>query len=239
MRLQKYLAACGVGSRRKCEEYIQQGRVSVNGETVTVLGTKIKGGDIVCLDNKEVKSEERLVYYLLNKPVGYVTTVKDEKNRPTVLDLFQGIDERIFPIGRLDYNTSGLLLLTNDGELTYALTHPKHEVDKIYRVKIKGQIEEKTLDRLRKGVIISGRKTAPAIVQVITAGPQNTVLSMTIHEGRNRQIRKMCEAVGHSVMKLTRVAIGEMTLEDLQVGKYRKLTANEVRYLKKAGGLDV
>ena len=222
MRLQKYLAACGVGSRRKCEEYIQQGRVSVNGETVTVLGTKIKGGDIVCLDNKEVKSEERLVYYLLNKPVGYVTTVKDEKNRPTVLDLFQGIDERIFPIGRLDYNTSGLLLLTNDGELTYALTHPKHEVDKIYRVKIKGQIEEKTLDRLRKGVIISGRKTAPAIVQVITAGPQNTVLSMTIHEGRNRQIRKMCEAVGHSVMKLTRVAIGEMTLEDLQVGKYRK-----------------
>lgn len=238
MRLQKYLANSGVASRRKCEEYITQGRITVNGIVVTELGTKVNEEDTVTFDHKTVKPEEQYIYYILNKPVGYVTTAKDEKDRPIVLDLLEDIETRIFPVGRLDYNTSGLLILTNDGELTYALTHPKHDVNKTYHVKVKGRVDEQALIELRTGVVIDDKKTAPAIAKAVTFNATTTVLSITIHEGRNRQIRKMCDAVGYEVLKLERVAIGEITLKGLPIGEYRKLTKDEISYLKKIGGID-
>lgn len=239
MRLQKYLANCGVASRRKCEEYILEGRVKVNGSVITELGTQVSSDDEVMWDEKRIHYEEDYVYYLLNKPIGYVTTVKDEKDRPTVLEFFKDIDKRIFPVGRLDYYTSGLLILTNDGELTYALTHPKHAVNKTYHVKIEGNIGEEAIEKLRKGILIEGKKTAPAKVEVIKKYPNTTQLALTIHEGRNRQIRKMCEAVGHPVQQLQRISIGELVQGRLKPGQYRKLTEKEIHYLKQIGGIHV
>jgi len=239
MRLQKYLASSGVASRRKCEEYIQEGRISVNGNTITQLGTQVSDEDIVTYDHQIVRCNAQYVYYILNKPVGYVTTVKDEKDRPTVLDLMREIPTRIFPVGRLDYNTSGLLMLTNDGELTYALTHPKHDVNKTYQVKVKGRVSDAAIENLESGIFIEGRKTAPARVDIIQINDVTTTLSIIIHEGRNRQIRKMCDAIEHEVLRLSRTAIGDMRLEGLSPGKYRKLTEREIVYLKKIGGIDV
>jgi 23S rRNA pseudouridine2605 synthase len=239
MRLQKYLAGCGVASRRTCEEYILQGKVMVNGTVIRELGTKVTEEDVIVYDNQIISLEKTYAYYVLNKPVGYITTVKDEKNRPTVLDIMEEIEERIFPVGRLDYNTSGLIILTNDGALTYALTHPKHQVDKTYHVKVKGRVDNVSIEKLQTGVVIDGRKTAPALVKVLEKREAATKLSITIHEGRNRQIRKMCEAIGHNVIKLTRDSIGEITLEGLPLGKYRELTKKEVAYLKKVGGIDL
>lgn len=239
MRLQKYLAGCGVASRRTCEEYILQGKVMVNGTVIRELGTKVTEEDVIVYDNQIISLEKTYAYYVLNKPVGYITTVKDEKNRPTVLDIMEEIEERIFPVGRLDYNTSGLIILTNDGALTYALTHPKHQVDKTYHVKVKGRVDNVSIEKLQTGVVIDGRKTAPALVKVLEKREVATKLSITIHEGRNRQIRKMCEAIGHNVIKLTRDSIGEITLEGLPLGKYRELTKKEVAYLKKVGGIDL
>ncbi len=239
MRLQKYLASCGVASRRKCEEYILQGRVRINGRVITELGTQVSAGDLITYEDKVITYEQSYVYYALNKPVGYVTTAKDEKNRPTVLDFFKDTDKRIFPVGRLDYNTSGLLILTNDGALTYALTHPKHHVNKTYDVKVSGKVQAQSIDQLRKGVVIEGKKTAPAVVKITEKNQNTTRLAITIHEGRNRQIRKMCELLGHSVLKLMRISVGEITLNGLEIGKYRELTENEINYLKKIGGLDV
>ncbi len=238
MRLQKYLAQCGVASRRKCEAYILEGRIAVNGQVITELGTQVEEGDQVSFDGALVKCEEKHVYYLLNKPVGYVTTVQDEKGRPTVMDIMGEVDARIFPVGRLDYNTSGLLLMTNDGELTYALTHPKHEVDKTYKVCVKGRISDKNVERLQIGVMLEGKVTAPAKVQILSRTEESTEMTITIHEGRNRQVRKMCESIGHQVSKLTRIAIGEIQLEKLPRGQYRPLTGAELAYLKKVGGLD-
>ncbi len=239
MRLQKYLASCGVASRRKCEEYILQGRVRVNGTIITELGTRVSAGDLIICDDKVITYEQSYVYYALNKPIGYVTTAKDEKNRATVLDFFKDTNTRIFPVGRLDYNTSGLLILTNDGALTYALTHPKHHVNKTYDVKVSGRVQDESIEQLRKGVIIEGKKTSPAIVKITEKSQNTTRLAITIHEGRNRQIRKMCEVIGHSVIKLMRISVGEITLKGLEIGKYRELTENEINYLKKIGGLDV
>ena len=236
MRLQKYLATAGIASRRVCEQYILEGRVEVNGETVTELGRKVENNDKVVFDNKLVQLNNNYVYYLLNKPTGYVTTVKDEKQRPTVMDLIKDTKNRVFPVGRLDYNTSGLLILTNDGQLTYELTHPKHNINKIYQVKVKGKVTQKELVRLSEGVFIDGRKTAPAKVERIKENQASTVLSITIHEGRNRQIRKMCEAVNHEVLTLKRIAIGKIKLEDLKPGEYRHLTQEEIEYLKNTSG---
>lgn len=235
MRLQKYLAQCGVGSRRKCEQYIEEGKVKVNGQVVTEQGVQVEEGDEVLFENRPVKMEEQLVYYLLNKPTGYITSVSDEKDRPTVLDLVKNIPYRIFPVGRLDYNTTGLLLLTNDGELTYSLTHPKHHVDKTYVVKVKGDVRNATLQKLQQGVIIDGYLTAPAKAKIIRQTGATTTFSLTIHEGRNRQVRKMCAAVGYDVLKLTRVSMGTLNLGDLEVGQYRPLTKEEINYLKKLG----
>ncbi|MBQ1274578.1 MAG: pseudouridine synthase [Cellulosilyticum sp.] len=232
MRLQKYLAACGIASRRKCEAYILEGKVEVNGQVVQELGTKVEPGDKVTFGGKEVKLQEEYVYYMLNKPVGYVTTVQDEKQRQTVLDLVKDTKHRVYPVGRLDYNTSGLLLLTNDGELTYGLTHPKHHVNKCYEVKVQGVLSDEAKRALKEGVLIDGKMTYPAKVKVLRKGEKSTVFQLTIHEGRNRQVRKMCEAVGYPVLLLKRVSVGKLTLDDLELGCYRALTEREISYLK-------
>ena len=218
-RLQKYLAECGVASRRKCEEIILEGKVSVNGKVVTELGTKIiPGKDKIELNGKEIVSEKK-VYILLNKPVGYVTTVSDEKERPTVMELLNGVKEKVVPVGRLDMFTSGLLLLSNDGEFIYKVTHPKHETTKTYIVKTRGVPTEKDLEKLRVGVKIEDYTTSPAKVELLLKDNTNDIsrIWIQIHEGRNRQVRKMCEGVG------------DLTCEGVERGKWRYLTDEEVK----------
>ncbi|HHW67878.1 pseudouridine synthase [Defluviitalea raffinosedens] len=233
VRLQKFLADAGIASRRKAEEYILQGKVKVNGQVVTSLGTKINPDqDIVYYNDKKVEIKKKKIYLLLNKPENYVTTVNDQFNRPTVMNLLHSVPERVYPVGRLDYNTSGLLLLTNDGDLTYKITHPKHHIDKVYLATVKGIPSEASLNKLRRGVVIDDYKTAPAKVEMIHTSSNNATLQITIHEGRNRQVRKMCEAIGHPVIRLKRIAIGKILLGDLPVGKYRSLTPKEIDYLK-------
>lgn len=233
-RLQKFLAEAGVASRRKAEELIVAGEIKVNGKVVTELGTKIDPNkdEVFYQDKKISKIEVEMVYIMLHKPEGYVTTSKEQFGRPGVMDLVKGIDARIFPVGRLDYDTSGLLLLTNDGDLTYKLTHPKHDVDKTYIAKLYGTPDDMDLQKFRRGVIIDGRKTKPAKIQIQEKGDRQSTVEIVIHEGRNRQVRKMCEAIKHPVAQLKRVATGELKLGDLPKGKYRHLTAKEVKYLK-------
>ncbi len=230
-RLQKYLAECGVASRRKCEEIILEGKVSVNGKVVTELGTKIiPGKDKIELNGKEIVSEKK-VYILLNKPVGYVTTVSDEKERPTVMELLNGVKEKVVPVGRLDMFTSGLLLLSNDGEFIYKVTHPKHETTKTYIVKTRGVPTEKDLEKLRVGVKIEDYTTSPAKVELLLKDNTNDIsrIWIQIHEGRNRQVRKMCEAIGLSVIALKREGVGDLTCEGVERGKWRYLTDEEVK----------
>ncbi|MBO7289761.1 MAG: rRNA pseudouridine synthase [Clostridia bacterium] len=229
MRLQKYLALCGVASRRAAEEIILQGRVSVNGEKCTLLGTKVADGDVVSLDGEEVKIEEKKYYIMLNKPVGYMTTVSDDEGRPTVMDLITDISKRIYPVGRLDYNTEGLLLMTSDGDFTYKITHPKHKLDKTYEVLVSGNAEKNAIRKLEQGVFIDGRKTAPAKVDIENFGKNSALLTITIHEGRNRQVRKMCASVGFKVMGLKRISEGGLKLGNLPLGKWRHLTEAEVK----------
>lgn len=231
MRLQKYLALAGVASRRAAEQYITDGRVSVNGEKITELGTKVCEGDTVCVDGMEIKPESKKVYIMLNKPVGYVTTVSDDQGRPTVMDLLGDVNARVYPVGRLDFNTEGLLLLSNDGDFTYKITHPKHKLDKTYEVWVTGKAKPNALKLLETGVIIDGRKTAPAKADIIDASQHSAVLSITIHEGRNRQVRKMCQAVGFKVMGLKRVSEGGLILGNLPIGKWRHLNPNEVKVI--------
>lgn len=235
-RLQKYLAECGVASRRKCEEIILEGKVSVNGKVVTELGTKIiPGKDKIELNGKEIVSEKK-VYILLNKPVGYVTTVSDEKERPTVMELLNGVKEKVVPVGRLDMFTSGLLLLSNDGEFIYKVTHPKHETTKTYIVKTRGVPTEKDLEKLRVGVKIEDYTTSPAKVELLLKDNTNGIsrIWIQIHEGRNRQVRKMCEAIGLSVIALKREGVGELTCEGVERGKWRYLTEEEVKNIMNA-----
>ncbi len=236
-RLQKFLAEAGVASRRKAEELIAAGKVKVNGKTVTELGTKIDPGkdEVTYLDKKISKKETKMIYIMLHKPEGYVTTAKEQFGRPAVMDLVKGVNERIFPVGRLDYDTSGLLLLTNDGDLTYKLTHPKHDVDKTYLAKLYGVPDEGALQKFRRGVFIDGKRTKPAKIQIIDRERDGRFCTaeIIIHEGRNRQVRKMCEAIKHPVAQLKRVATGELRLGDLPKGKFRHLTEKEIKYLKK------
>ena len=209
IRLQKYMADCGIAGRRKCEEIITSGRVSVNGNVVTELGTKVSDRDTVMLDNKLIKVNNKKIYIMLNKPSGYLTTVTDDRGRKTVMDLVSGeINERIFPVGRLDFETEGLLLLTNDGDLAYKLTHPKHNFDKTYKVVLNLVPSPSAVSMLRNGVVIDKIKTYPAKVEWL----KDNTLYISIHEGRNRQIRKMCEAVGYKVKYLCRVSMGNLKL---------------------------
>lgn len=233
MRLQKYLASHGIASRRKCEELIQQGKVCVNGKVVTELGRKIfPEKDVVSFEGKVVNGQEKKVYVLLNKPIGYVTTVSDQFHRDTVLDLVS-IPERIVPVGRLDMYTSGALILTNDGDFVYQVTHPKHEITKTYIVTVKGIVTDEEVNQLRKGVKIDDYQTKPAKVKVIQKDEQKqlTRLAIVIHEGKNRQVRKMCEAVGKKVVALHRSEIGNIRVNDLGLGKWRFLTQNEIKIL--------
>lgn len=236
-RLQKFLAEAGVASRRKAEELIAQGKVKVNGKVVTEMGMKIDPAkdEVTYLDKKVTTKNTKMVYIMLYKPEGYVTTAKEQFGRPAVMDLVKGAKERIFPVGRLDYDTSGLLLLTNDGDLTYKLTHPKHDVDKTYIAKLYGVPDEGALQKFRRGVVIDGKRTKPAKIQILNKDKDGRFCTaeIIIHEGRNRQVRKMCEAIKHPVAQLKRVATGELKLGDLQKGKYRHLTEKEVKYLKK------
>lgn len=233
MRLQKYIAKCGVTSRRKAEGLIEDGKVEVNGIIVTELGSKVDPErDRVKVNGKNISLESKKVYIMVNKPVGYVTTLDDENNRPTVIDLLENVDERVYPVGRLDIDTTGLLLLTNDGDITYKLTHPSNEVDKKYIAIVEGNPNKISLNKLRSGVRIDGKMTSKALVKVAKVFEDDSILEITIKEGRNRQVKKMCEAVGHPVKKLKRVSMGKLELGGLDIGNWRYLDEEEVSYLK-------
>lgn len=234
-RLQKYLANSGVASRRKCEELILQGKVEVNGKVVTELGIKVNPEkDIVKFNGKEVKQTKKMVYILLNKPIGYVTTADDQFGRETVLDLVK-VKERIVPVGRLDMYTSGALILTNDGDFVYKVTHPKHEIEKTYTVTVKGIVQNSEVEQLRKGVKIDDYTTKPAKVKILKTDTEKDIsrLEITIHEGKNRQVRKMCEAVNRKVLALHRSKIGGIGVKDIELGKWRYLQENEIQKLVK------
>ncbi|TCL40056.1 23S rRNA pseudouridine2605 synthase [Anaerospora hongkongensis] len=233
-RLQKVISQAGIASRRESEELIKAGRVKVNGVVVTELGTKVEPTrDKVAVDNKPIRTEKS-VYILLNKPRGIVTTLHDPEGRKTVASLLPDISERIYPVGRLDYNTEGLLLMTNDGELTHALTHPSHEIDKTYRAKVLGRPPEEKLDRLRAGIKLEDGLTAPAKVNAVEYDREKdlTTVEIVITEGRNRQVRRMFEAIGHPVRQLKRVKFAFLTLVGVRRGAYRHLEADEVETLK-------
>lgn len=233
MRLQKYMALCGVASRRKSEEIIAEGRVKVNKKIVTTLGTTIQPGkDKVYVDDKLIKLESRKIYIMINKPLGYISSVKDEKERKVVTDLVEGVRERIYPVGRLDADTTGLLLLTNDGELSYKLTHPSNEVMKKYIAIVERVPNKVELERFRNGILIEGKITAKAKMKIVKRFDTDSILEIEMHEGRNRQIKKMCEAINHPVKKLKRIAMGEVELGDLRVGNWRYLNDDEINYLK-------
>lgn len=249
IRLQKILSQAGIASRRAAEKLIEEGRVSVNGHTIREMGVKADpAADDIKVDGRRLRQPERHRYILLNKPAGVVTTRSDPQRRRTVIDLV-GVREYVYPVGRLDYDTEGLLLLTNDGELAAKLTHPRHEVERTYEAHVAGTPDDEALDKLRRGMPLDGRRTMPADVKLMsrTALPRkdvtprtgapsgrrvNGVLLITIREGRNRQVRRMCEAVGHPVRKLRRVRIGPISDRRLRTGEWRDLSAQEVRLLK-------
>lgn len=235
IRLQKYLADCGIASRRKCEQYILNGKVKVNKQIVNTLGTKIDvNKDKVEYNDKIVQNKSENIYILLNKPIGYVTTVEDQFNRDTVLDLVK-TNKRLVPVGRLDMYTSGALILTNDGDFVYKVTHPKHEIEKTYNATVKGKIDENEVQKLRSGVEIDGYITRPAKVRILKIDEEKDIsrLQISIHEGKNRQVRKMCEAIGKSVIALHRSRIGNIDVKDVQLGKWRYLEKQEVEELIK------
>lgn len=237
IRLQKYMADRGIASRRKCEEYIIQGRVQVNNQVVTQLGVKVNPDtDVVMFDQKPIQNQKKeMVYLLLNKPIGYVTTAKDQFARDTVLDLLKGVKERVVPVGRLDMYTSGALILTNDGDFVYQVTHPKHEIEKTYVATLKGKITQEEVAQLQQGVEIEDYVTRPAKVKILKIDPEKNIsrVEITIHEGKNRQVRKMCEAIGKSVMALHRSKIGSLTVKDLKIGQWRYLKKSEIENIIK------
>ena len=233
MRIAKFLASAGVASRRKCEELIFEGKVSVNGVVISEPGTRVDpANDKVRVGKKLIEAPEEKVYIMFNKPVGCVSTCSDDKGRTTVLDYITGINERIYPVGRLDFTTEGLLLLTNDGELANRLTHPRHEVGKRYLVIVEGDVTSDDVKKLEKGIFIEGGKTAPARIKILKRENGKTELTIIIHEGRNHQVKKMFEAVEKKVVFLKRISVGDINLGQLKNGEYRHLSAEEVAYLK-------
>ena len=232
MRINKYIAQAGFCSRRKADELIANGNVKINGAVLREPGYDVAEGDWVEINGNTLSAKQKLEYVLINKPLGMVTTVSDDKERLTVMDVVADIDARLFPVGRLDYNTSGALIMTNDGELAYRLTHPKHEIYKTYRARVAGVLSNERASRLRKGVDIGGFVTSPAKVSIIKGSGHSTIVEIAIREGKNRQVRKMFAAVGNPVQELERVAIGDIRLGHLKAGHYRKLTREEIEYLK-------
>lgn len=233
MRLQKYLALCGVASRRNAEKLIAEGHVRVNGTAVTEMGVQVdETRDKVTVDGKPVQMEAEKHYLAYNKPMGEVTTVSDPEGRDTVMDKFRDYPVRLYPVGRLDYDSEGLLLLTNDGELMNNLLHPSREVPKRYLCRVSNRVSEEAIRHLRQGVMIDGRLTSPAEVRLVRYEAFASVILVTIHEGRNRQVRKMFEAIGHQVVSLKRVGFGPIQLGDLPRGMWRRLTDEEVRRLR-------
>ena len=240
-RLQKILSTAGIASRRAAESYITDGRVSVNGETLTELGSKADPEtDDIRVDGRRIKVASRRLYLLLYKPRGYIATRSDPQGRPTVIDLLAkgGVRDYVYPVGRLDYESEGLILLTSDGDLAARLTHPSHEVEREYHVKVLGVPDDHDLERLSKGIVIDGRRTQPAEVKLLKVLPgsdaDHATLSIVVKEGRNRQVRNMCEAIGHPVDRLRRVRIGPITDERIRPGEFRELDAKEIAALRRA-----
>lgn len=233
IRLQKYIADCGIASRRKAEELIKQGSVKVNGSVVKEMGIKVSDNDQVEVNGRLIKPESKKVYIMLNKPSGYVTTVKDQFQRPTVIELLKGVNERVFPVGRLDYETTGLLILTNDGDFTFKMTHPSHEIAKTYLATISGIPSKEEISSFERGLKIEDYTTSPAKLRIVRARDRVCDVEVTIHEGRNRQVRKMCDAIGHPVLSLKRISLGSLKLRDLPEGSWRELSADEVKDLLK------
>ena len=231
-RLQKILAKAGIASRRKAEELIKEGKVRVDGKVVTEMGTKVDpdAQDIEC-DGIHVVTREKKIYILLHKPAGFLSTVHDPQGRPIVTDLLPQVKERVYPVGRLDLDTEGALLLSNDGELAQKILHPSHEVNKTYVAKVKGKPNTKKLAALSRGITLEGRKTWPADIEVLQTEPQATTIKIIIHEGRKRQVRKMFDAVGHPVLQLKRTAYGQLELGDLRPGKYRFLSPEDIKMI--------
>lgn len=234
-RLQKIMANAGVASRRASEKLVQEGRVMVNGVVVTELGTKVESDDSISVDGKLLKKDEKKVYYLLYKPRGVISAAKDNKGREVVTDYLKDVPERLYPVGRLDYDTSGLLILTNDGDFANQMMHPRYKVDKTYVAKVEGLITPDSIKKLRNGVVIDGKTTSRARAKIISrdAKKNTSIVSLTIHEGRYHQVKKMFDAVGHRVQKLSRITYGTLTLDGLTSGEYRELSHNEVRELLK------
>ncbi|AMD96463.1 pseudouridine synthase [Streptococcus sp. oral taxon 431] len=232
MRINKYIAHAGVASRRKAEELIKQGLVTVNGDVVRELATTIKSGDKVEVEGQPIYNEEK-VYYLLNKPRGVISSVTDDKGRKTVVDLLPNVKERIYPVGRLDWDTSGVLILTNDGDFTDEMIHPRNEIDKVYVARVKGVANKENLRPLTRGVEIDGKKTKPAVYEILKVDPvkNRSVVQLTIHEGRNHQVKKMFEAVGLQVDKLSRTRFGHLDLTGLRPGESRRLNKKEISQL--------
>lgn len=232
MRINKYIAQCGIASRRKAEDIIKLGKVKVNGKVTTDLSTDIRDTDIVSIDNKTIKVVSNYVYYKLNKPKGYITSTSDDKDRKTVINLMRGVHYRVFPIGRLDYDTEGLLLLTNDGDIANILTKPNSEVKKTYVVHIEGFINKDDIKKLSSGVDIGDYITRPCSVELIETNETQSKLKVAITEGKNRQIRKMFSSIGKEVTFLRRIQIGDIKLGGLSRGEYAPLNQKEIRYLK-------
>ena len=232
MRLNRYIAQAGIASRRKADELIQNGNVKVNGAAFFELGYDVKDGDVVTVNGVDINPGAPKVYIMLNKPKGYITSASDERGRPVVTELVSETGVRLFPVGRLDADTTGAIIMTNDGDLANKLAHPKHGVVKTYRARVSGYISNERLARLRNGVDIGGYITAKAQAEVIKQGEKYAIVDVKIHEGKNRQVRKMFAAIGNKVIELERIAIGELPLGRLKEGSYRKLTKKEIEYLK-------
>jgi 23S rRNA pseudouridine2605 synthase len=238
VRLNKYLSRAGVSSRREADRIIGEGRVRVNGRVESELGSKVDdAADRVEVDRRPVRTDDRLVHVLMHKPVGAVVSLRDPFGRTTVRDLLSGLKSRVFPVGRLDTDSSGVLLLTNDGELAFRLTHPRFEIPKVYLARVEGIPAEESLEKLRKGIFLEGKKTAPARVAPASRSGPNALVKITIHEGRKREVRKMFEALGHPVRDLKRIEFAGLTVEGLKPGAWRLLDAGEVRRLRKRAGL--
>ena len=231
LRLQKYLAQCGVSSRRGAEQIIQEGRVTINGTVVTEMGIKVKKGDKVTVDGQLVKQEKSKYYILLNKPSGVLSSVKDDRGRDCVVDLIEGIDARLYPVGRLDYDTTGLLLLTNDGDFMQRVTHPSFEIWKTYQAVVKGVPTETDVKRFAEGIMLDDGKTLPAVLDVVGYKGSNAIVEVSIREGRNRQVRRMLERIGHPVNSLKRISFGSLELGDLKPGKWRHVKPEEIARL--------